>query len=134
MNLRTTEDWDLIPAPLTKLGNPCKSVPATDHFLIKATGLEVPDSEPPFSSSRFSPAHSWPLTESPWVECSLMMRCWIRPTESSHQDNGLRAQNRRHLALNGQRIVGRFQELLVVMDQSPSSPPSILWMLVSVTM
>ena len=22
-NLRTIEDWDLIPAPLTKLGNPC---------------------------------------------------------------------------------------------------------------
>ena len=38
LNLRTTEDWDLIPAPLTKLGNLCKSNPATDHFLIKATG------------------------------------------------------------------------------------------------
>ena len=23
LNLRTTEDWDLNPAPLTKLGNPC---------------------------------------------------------------------------------------------------------------
>ena len=55
LNLRTTEDWDLNPAPLTKLGNLCKSIPAPDHFLIKATGFNRPFIQPPFSSRGATP-------------------------------------------------------------------------------
>tara|TARA_A100001037_G_scaffold303810_1_gene338807 strand:+ start:975 stop:1151 length:177 start_codon:yes stop_codon:yes gene_type:complete len=37
LNLRTVEDWDLIPAPLTKLGDPCSNF-ATLRVYIKTLG------------------------------------------------------------------------------------------------
>ena len=39
LNLRTVEDWDLIPAPLTKLGDPCSNF-ATLRVYIKTLGYE----------------------------------------------------------------------------------------------
>ena len=59
LNLRTVEDWDLIPAPLTKLGDPCSNF-ATQRVYIKTLGgfqkkIEQQVSEP-------SAALIWPMS------------------------------------------------------------------------
>ena len=33
LNLRTITDWDLIPAPLTKLGDPCSNLPTLRAYI-----------------------------------------------------------------------------------------------------
>ena len=38
-NLRTHRDWDLIPAPLTKLGNPCFNRSSRRAYINDATNL-----------------------------------------------------------------------------------------------
>jgi hypothetical protein len=38
LNLRTITDWDLIPAPLTKLGNPCSEFATLHAYINKRVG------------------------------------------------------------------------------------------------